>query len=546
MIKETSSYGWFDYIVKLLTEAEMGYNTTIFWMFLTVFICGYLLLRSPKSRRIWVLIGSMVFYLWSGLGAFIIVLGTAVIVYAVTRKMDSIYADYDVEKEGLRPKEQLALFNTYKKKTQKYLWLAMFLVLSLWIYVKMAKLLNYETVESLMDVSIGLSIIVPLGISYYTLSTVGYLLDVYWRKIKVEYNFLNLFSAMIYFPHIVQGPISRYTDIIEQMKALPSANYKRVCHGLQLMLWGYIKKMVIADRLILFTATVFADPASFAGLEIIIAVALGVVQLYADFSGCMDIVRGISEVIGIKIDQNFRQPFFARSAQEFWSRWHITLGAWTKSYIYMPIAINPAFVKYTKKLKKGGKPWLSSFIKAFCPLIAVWTFTGLWHGTGIDYLMWGYYWCALMLLEKELKPLGDKLIEKLAIDTKALYFQAWQMLRTCIFFGAGRMITVVGVATGGLYLCKRIITEFRFWVLFDGSLFEHGLERQDFNVALVGMILMLIVDVLHERGWKLRDTVSAQILPVRWVIYYAAIIAFVIFGMYGPGFDSASFVYGAF
>lgn len=546
MIKETRNLGWVEYIFKIFTEAEMAYNTTMFWLFLGVFILVFLLLRGQKGRRMWILLGSCAFYIWSGLGAFIIVLGTALIVYAATRKIDKIYSEYDIQKEGLRPKEQVELFGQYKKTTIKYLMAAMVSILAIWIFVKVGKLYNFETVTSLLDVSLGLGIIVPLGISYYTLSAVGYLLDIYWRKGKVEYNFLNLFSAMIYFPHIIQGPISVYTNLIEQMKNLPALDYRRICYGFQLMLWGYIKKMIIADRLNIYVTTVYANPAGYAGLEIIIAIVLAVFQLYADFSGCMDIVRGISQILGIELAPNFRQPFFAKSAQEFWSRWHITLGAWTKSYIYMPIAINPRFVKYTKNLKREKKVWRSSFIKALCPLIAVWTFTGLWHGTGLDYLMWGYYWCTLMILEKELKPFWDRLIQKFSIDTEQLYYKGFIMLRTFTFFAVGRMITALGFVTGSLYLFKRIFTEARFWVLFDGSLYTRGLDQKDFYVALAGVALIIVVDILHERGIEIRKSIASQALPIRWIIYYGAIFAFVIFGMYGPGFDASSFVYGAF
>lgn len=546
MLKETSNYSWFEYIFKLLSEADMAYNTTVFFVFLTSFIGLYLLLPTARSKRNWVLLGSILFYIWSGIGAFIIVVGTAIIVYVISRIIEKIYADYDLKKEGLSRKEQRTLFVAYKKKAQKYMWVALAVLISLWAGVKIGKLLDYNTVESLYDMSIGLGIIVPLGISYYTLSAVGYTLDVFWRKTKPEHNFLNLFAAMIYFPHIMQGPISKYSGLIEQMKNLPKINYNRVCFGLQLMLWGYIKKMVVADRLVLYTDTIFSNPASYAGVEILIAVVLCVIQLYADFSGCMDIVRGVSQVIGIELEQNFRQPFFAKSAQEFWARWHMTLGGWTKDYIYIPIALNPKMMKRIRKMQEDGHAWRASFLRAFCPLIAVWIFTGLWHGTGWDYIAWGLYWCVIMTLAKELQPIGDKIIQRLSIKTESIGYQLWKMIRTCGFFAVGRMITVTGVLTGGLYLVKRMLIEFRLWTLFDGTLYTHGLEQKDFYVALAGIGVMLAVDILHERGVAIRDGVADQMLLVRWLIYYIGIIGFVVFGMYGPGFDAASFVYGAF
>lgn len=533
-------------IGKIFWQADMGYNTTLFWIFLAVFICIYLLMWNPRSRRNFVLVGSIIFYIWSGLGALIIVAGTGIVVYVVTRMIEKVYAEFDVQKVDLTRKEQRALFNTYKKKAQRYLFSGMFLIVSLWIGVKVGKLLQFDTVESLLDMSRGLGIIVPLGISYYTLSAVGYMVDVYWRKTTPEHNFLNLFSTMIYFPHIMQGPISKYSTMIKQMKELPKANYQRVCFGLQLMVWGYIKKMIIADRLVLYTETIFYDVGSYAGSEIFIAIIFSAIQLYADFSGCMDIVRGISQVIGIDLDLNFRQPFFAKSAQEFWTRWHMTLGAWTKDYIYIPLAMTPKIMKGTRQLKEDGHEWWSSFLQAFCPLITVWVFTGLWHGTGWDYLLWGMYWCVIMTLGKELTPISDKIAHILSINTEKKFYQVWKMARTSFFFAAGRTVTVTGAWFGAAVIWKRVLLEFNLNALFSENLFTYGIDKKDFYVVIIGIILMFVVDILKECGIPIRETIGKQKLPIRWGIYYFAVMAVVIFGMYGTGFDASSFVYGAF
>lgn len=524
----------------------MSYNSLIFFLCVVFFLAVYFLLRHQAAKRIWILTANIVFYVWSGWAALWIVVATALIVYGITRRMERIYSRYETEKEGLKPKEQTVLLAGYKRKTRKYMWLGLFLILAVWIYVKVGKLLDFDSVDTFREWVNGKGILVPLGISYYSLSAIGYLLDVYWRKAKPEHNFLSLFTVMTYFPHIVQGPISKYSKLLAQLHALPAFQYDRVCFGLQLMIWGYVKKLVIADRLVIFTNAVFTAPADYAGVEIVLAVVLCVFQLYADFSGCMDIVCGISQAIGIELDVNFRQPFYAKSASEFWSRWHITLGAWTKEYLYLPIAMNPRFMKWTRQLKKDGRAWFSSFIKALCPLFAVWLFTGLWHGTGWDYLVWGLYWCVLMTIGKETAPLCGKLTARLGISTGRKYFALWQSIRTFLIFGIGRMFTVAGGLAGCKTLWNQLFAEHRLWVLFDGSLYTHGLDRKDCYVAIAGVILLLVVDAIHEKGTAIRRTIAAQPLPVRWLVYYVAIFAIVIFGMYGPGYDASSFVYGAF
>ena len=546
MLKETWNDTWLEYLAKIFGGSEMAYNTTVFFLFLAVFLCVYFLMRKPRGRRNWILIGSLVFYAWSGWEALIIVLFTAVVVYWTTRRMEKVYGKYEAQKEQFSQKEQVKLLVGYKKRTKQYFLTALILILAIWIFVKAGRLMGWETVTTFAEVWQRKGMIVPLGISYYSLSAIGYMLEVYWRRVKPEHNFLNLFTVMIYFPHIVQGPISRYDGLLKQLKVLPSFQYERVCQGLQLMLWGYIKKMVIADRLVVYTSAVFGDPMNFAGVEMLLAVILSVFQLYADFSGCMDIVRGISEAVGIDLDENFRQPLFARDAQEFWSRWHITLGAWSKDYLYLPIALNPRFMKMTSRMKKEGKKRLSAFLRGFCPLIAVWLFTGLWHGTGLDYLAWGMYWCLLMTIAQEGRPLFQKLTKSLKINPDTAAYRIFQAVRTSMLFAVGRTFTVAGSLSGFVMIWKQMFAESRVWTLFDGSLYQHGLNQKDFYVAMFGIALILLVDMLHERGISIRKKIGDQKLVVRWVIYYGALFALIVVGVYGPAYDAASFVYGAF
>lgn len=536
----------FDILSQFFGKVSIDYNSVFFLILLAVFFVVYFILCNKKLKEIWILFGSIVFYCWSGWQPLLIVLFTAVVVYVIALKMSKIYEQYDQEAEGLSRKEQGELFLTYKKKTKRYLYVAFLVVFGLWIAVKLCKVSGMASVMTLSEMIQKKGIIVPLGISYYTLSTMGYTLDVFWRKTKPEKNFLHLFTSMIYFPHIVQGPISRYEDLIAQMKNLPGFDYKRVCYGLQLMVWGLFEKMVVADRLVKVTSTIFAKPEKYAGVEILIAVLLSVVWLYADFGGCMDIVRGISSVLGIELERNFNQPFYAESAQEFWSRWHMTLSGWTKSYIYLPIAMNPKFMKWTRKLKKENKAWFSSFIKAFLPLIAVWCFTGLWHGTGVDYLAWGLYWCVVMTISKETEGIMKKLCEKCHIDLSSKGMTWFRRVRTYFIFAIGRMWTACGSLAGCWVLWKQLFAEHRIWKLFDESLFTYGLDRKDFYVAIIGILIMWAVDIMHEHGILIRDSVAKMVLPVRWVLYYAIIFTIIVLGIYGGEFDAASFAYGAF
>lgn len=531
---------------KILNDISLDYNSIYFLIFLACFLGIYFLMFNNKIKEIWLLIGSLIFYCWAGWQAVLIVIFTALTVYIITMRMDSIYKKYDEESKELSPKEKNALLISYKKRTNVYKFIAMFLIFGIWIFVKVCKFNEVDSVLTFNDMFSHKGIIVPLGISYYTLSSFGYILDVYWRKIIPEKNPMRLFSAMIYFPHIVQGPISNYNDLIGQMKKLPAFSYDRVCSGSQLILWGLFKKAIVADRLVILTQTVFDYPEAYAGVEIFMAIIFGAFWMYADFSGCTDIVLGVSEIIGIRLNPNFRQPFFAEDAQGFWARWHMSLSGWTKSYIYLPVAMNPKFMKLTKNMKKKGHERFSSFVKAFVPLVLVWIFTGLWHGTGLDYLAWGLYWCSMMTIGKETEGIRKKAWKLVNVDFEIQGYKIWCRIRTFFVFAIGRMWTVCGSAAGFFILWQRMFSESRLWNLTNNTFFSLGLDRKDYYIAIFGILVMCLVDVLHEKGYNLRQSISKMVLPVRWAIYFVAIFTVIIFGMYGLAVDSAAFAYGAF
>lgn len=524
----------------------MTYNSIPFIIFFAVYLLIYLVMPKVVLRQAVILIGSIIFYKYAcGWNLLVVILATSFVVYFISRCIEHVYAGFEKEKEGLKPKEQALLFAKFKKKSKKYLLLAMVLVIGILVYVKVGGLFQWKRVFTVSQIFQWKTYLVPLGISYYTFSSVGYLLDVYWKKTKCEHNYLKLLTCMIYFPHIVQGPISRYPKLLHQFNELPGFSYERVCFGIQRMLWGYFKKMVVADRISLFTSAVYYTPSDFAGIEIVIAVVLGAIELYADFSGCMDIVIGASETMGIVLDENFKQPFFSRSAAEFWRRWHITLGTWFKDYVYMPVAMSPGFMKFAVKIRKKFGNRAGQVISAAVPLMIVWFLTGLWHGTGSDYIVWGLYWGILIILGTVLAPDLKKLNNWLKIDTSTFGFRLFQMSRTFCIFCIGRMLTVTGSLEGFAVMVQQIFKEHRLWSLFDGGLYNHGLDQKNFYIVLFGILIMWGVDMLQNKG-RIRENLSKQPVLLRWGVYYGAIVLVLIFGMYGSAYDASSFIYGGF
>ncbi len=524
----------------------MSYNSVSFFVFLLFFFCIYFLVPKgkTKAKQAVILAGNLVFYRFAGLNRLAVLIGTSLIVYGTSRILEHIYAGYETEKEGLKPKEQAALLARYKKRCRKWLYLALFVVVGILVYIKVGKTFGWREVGKLKDFRLG-SILVPLGISYYTFSSVGYLLDIYWRKAKCEHSYLKFLTCMTFFPHIVEGPIGHYDKIMGQFGSLPGYEDRRVCFGLQLLLWGTFKKIVVADRLALFTGTIFTAPGEFAGIEVFLAVTLGAIQLYADFSGCMDMVGGIAQVMGVSLEKNFNHPFFSRSAAEFWRRWHMTLGAWYKDYILMPIATSPRFMRLTVKVRERCGKRAGRIFSTAVPTAVVWILTGMWHGTGMSYLAWGLYWGTLIILSDALSPEIKKASDFLHIQTESRVFAVVQMVRTFFLFCIGRMFTAAGSLGGCVILWSRLFYEPRLGEILSGGLFKHGLDAPNFCVALLGILLMWSVSIFQER-MGIRERIASAPLVVRWPVYYGAILLILVFGMYGSVYDASTFVYGEF
>ena len=316
----------------------MSYISVDFVAFLIVLLVVYLITPN-KCKWITLLTASLVFYAFSGWRNVLFLVGTSIVVYAVSRKIDSIWQGYDNEclNNELSVKQKKELKESYKRTSKRFLLLALFVCLGILCLSKFGSGM-VNIIDSIVNKDWTLKFIAPLGLSYYTFSATGYLLDVYWRKTKAEHSYLRLLLCMVYFPHIVEGPISRYNKLLPQFNTLRNPGYDQFCMGLQLILWGLFKKLVIADRLAIFVHSVFDDVFLHSGLIFVVGVFFGAFWFYTDFSGCMDMVIGISDIIGVKLDQNFRQPFLSKSAAEFWRRWHITLGTWFKDYVFVPVS----------------------------------------------------------------------------------------------------------------------------------------------------------------------------------------------------------------
>lgn len=390
-------------------------------------------------------------------------------------------------------------------------------------------------------------LIAPLGVSYYSFSLIGYLADVYYKKEDAEKNFLKLILYSFYFPKIIQGPISKFREIGPRLTQEHCFDYTRFCFGLQLIVFGYFKKIVIADRAALLTQTVFGDLAAYDGGGMILAVVtvIAVIRHYCDFSGYMDIVIGISQLFGVELEENFKQPFFSRSAAEFWRRWHITLGVWFKDYVYMPLVIHPKVIRFSAFVKKHCGKRAGKAVLSVIPLGVTWILTGLWHGTGVNYLLWGVYWGTIIILSNVFAPELKRLTKALRIKTESFWWRLFQSLRTFAIFTGGLLIsTLVGIDGLRLYFWN-FLHYFRTTALLRGRLFEFGLNRSNFLTLLVSIAFLFVVEVYQQKG-SVRERIAQKPALVRWLAYAFAFVMVVFLGVYGGNFDLSGFAYAHF
>lgn len=534
----------FDFMEE--TGITLSYQTAGFIVFFAVVLALCCLMRAQVVRKLVLLLANGFFYYaMGGFSALELVLLTSAAVYTGSALMGIVYVRFERASAGLDKKEKRRRLTPYKKRARGILFATLAVILAIFVYVKAGGLLHFSPVDSLSSLTPG-HVLAPLGISYYTFSCIGYLADVYWRKVPFEKNGFDLLIAILYFPIIVEGPISNYGRLLSQLKKLPAPNYRTVCFGLQRMIWGFFKKLVVADRLTQFTTPVFASVGDYAGAEMVIAVLFNALAIYADFSGCMDIVIGASQALGIELEENFRQPFFSRTAAEFWRRWHITLGAWFRDYVYMPLAMGPYFRKRAAEVRKKRGTAAAQLAQGAVPLLIVWICTGLWHGTGTDYLVWGLYWGSLMIAGMAFQGTADRINQALHVDPDSFSHRLFQMIRTFLIFCGGRMLTATGEPGGFFLILHQVFSESRLNVLFDGSLYSHGLEQKDWYVAIVGIVAMWVVDMLHERKIRIREVIASQPLILRWAVYIGSILFVLVYGIYGASYSATAFAYGAF
>lgn len=518
-----------------------------------LFVAGVSLvyfITPGKVRWVVLLLASVAYYLLYDVKLAVWFLITAATIYVggllIGREEAKCDAELAAQGAALDRAQKKALKKKYGHKKTGWAVLVAVINFGIWSVFKFTDLLII-TVNNAFSTGWSLwNLALPLGISFYTLQAVSYVVDVSRGKCEVQRNFFKLALWLGFFPQMLQGPICRYSDTAEQLYTPHKFDYTRVKFGLQLMLWGYFKKLIIADRAVTISQTVFGNSGQYEGLVFIIGALAYTIQIYADFSGGMDIICGAAQILGINMPVNFERPYFSTSIAEYWRRWHITLGAWFRDYIFYPLSISKAAQALGKRCRKLFGPKLGKMLPTYLAMVIVWTMNGVWHGAGRQFAVYGFYQGILIVLGMQFEPVFKWIIDKFKINTECFSWRLWQILRTFALVVWGRIIFKASSLEEAFRIWGNVLTHRNYWVITDGTIFKLGLDSWQMFVLFCGLLIMLVVSLMKEKGIHLRETIAKQNLVFRWALYILAIFAVILLGVYGSKYNAADFVYANF
>ena len=493
-----------------------------FIIFLPAVVVLYQLCPQKFRKYILLLANYAFFYIWSKFFLVYQVI-TMVITYVSSKIID----------------------HTLNKKTKKFiLFLAIVINLGVLVILKYTNFIGENIFAIFHQRFTTVHFITPIGISYYTLQMISYLMDISSKKIHADHSIVDFAIYASFFPTLIQGPITRFNEIKDGILACNPITYQNLKFGSQRILFGLMKKMIIADRLDPAVSKIFTSYTQ-DGLFSLIGAVLCTIQLYMDFSGIVDICLGSAEIFGIKLPENFRQPFFAENASDFWRRWHITLGTFLRDYVFYPISLAKTTRRLSKFFTKHFGKAAGKFIGPLIALFAVWFLNGLWHGPYWSYIFYGLYYFCFMVLEILLKKPVDDFLKKHQIDNNHTGLRIFRFVKLLIIVIIGELFFRAKTLAVGWTMFSSIFTNFHLSTFKDTLPFLR-LDMIDWSIVIVGIVIIFLVDFYKEFHGSIRNAIELKPIWIRWSIIYTCIFALLIFGAYGPGYDIVAMIYAEF
>lgn len=499
------------------------------------------------------LAASYVFYFFSGAGNLCYILFTTISTYLIVRwiqKSRDVQDAYLKEhKKELSREERKVYKEVGKKKQWRLLLLCLILNIGMLAVIKYTNFAIYNMNGILGLVKSGarlsfLDIALPMGISFYVFQTMGYAIDVYRGKYRAEENPMKLALFVSFFPQLIQGPISRFDDLAKSLFEPHSFDSRTVAFGLQRILWGFFKKLVIADRILVAVNTIIGDTDVYRGAWVFVGMMFYALELYADFTGGIDITIGIAQTMGIRVTENFIRPYFSKNIKEYWNRWHITMGSWFTDYIFYPISVCQPMLKLSKFSRKHLGEQIGKRVTIYLSCFVVWFATGIWHGASWNFIVWGLANCFVILVSQELEPFYRWFHSKIRVEG-TFCWKLFRVVRTVLLMSSLRTFDCYRNVPLTFRMYGTMFTEFNWGELFSGSLLNLGLTAADYAILLAGLILLIGVSLLQRSG-SVREKIAARPYPLRFAIWFSLFLMVILWGTYGIGYDASQFIYNQF
>ncbi len=527
----------------------MSYISLTFALFCFILLLVYYL--APKKYQ-WVVLlsGSVVFYLFSGVKYILYVVITALTSYVAAVLIHKNKKKFATElpelQKTLSSDEVRVAIKKNERKSKMLMLSAVSVALGILIVLKYLDFV-ITNINVFLPEGAALplfSLVLPLGLSFYTFSAIGYVIDVNRGKYEPERNLAKFFLYLTYFPQIIQGPIPRFDQLGSQLFSRHKADFNNIRSGFQLVLWGVFKKMVIADSVAAIVGAMLTNVATLSGIEIWIGMFVWGIQLYTDFSGGIDVSRGVSQMFGITLDINFKRPYFATNLTDYWNRWHITLGNWLKDYFFYPIALSKGYSKINKFTKKKFGKFIAKTVPVGVLSLILFTVIGIWHGANWGEVLFGVFNGVVVLVATLCEPLFVKIRKSLHMD-ESVFFRIFRSVRTFIIITLARVISLpsnIGIA-GGMFLSMFGLASSEVGFFAFTNQLVRPEDIKSYVPALLGCVLLFIVSFVEEKGYSVREVINEKPMVVRVGLAALGTVAIILFGAYGIGYDASSFIY---
>ncbi len=490
----------------------MTFNSIIYLVFLTFVVAAYYIFPL-KIRWLWLLIASIAYYL-SFFPVFILLL----IFLAI--------ANFFIAK---------SLAKSPNEKT------SMLFVASIAMNILLLCLFKYfnslfpdfrihlYSVDFFFRTNVLNKMILPLGLSYLTFTILSYLIEIKRKTIQPETHFGYFSLYLFFFPKIAQGPIERPQNLINQLHQNPKVNYSMVAEGLKLILMGYFKKIVIADRLSIYVNAIYDNSSQHNGTSLAVATFFFAIQIYADFSGYTDIAIGSAKLFGINLSDNFKRPYFSTSIKEFWNRWHITFSTWLRDYIFLPLAyFLSGYLKKEKYFFISKEKWIY-----LIATLITFSICGIWHGVGWNYLFWGLLFGVYLTYSNWTKDLNKKIRKWLHIKKSSGIYLSFNVITTFVLILISWIFFRANSLQDAIHILNKIFTS-------SGPVFFHS--PYDLVYAALGIAALIAIDIKAEYFNTQWLVLHNKHFSIRVAGIIILVIAILLLGV----FDGGQFIYFQF